>query len=135
MATVRRVRKQLAGGTRPALSRGPATAGLSLAQRVEALQRPDHRGQGAGAAVVLATGRAIDKGVAVASWVASQSDCRVEVRTRTVGTIDDVIVQDGHAEHGQDGEDGQDQTQPPLQLEDHSRLRWVSAVELCIRLR
>jgi ribonuclease P/MRP protein subunit POP7 len=112
MAVVKRARKQLDKG----LARGPQTSGLSLGQRVDALKR-SAGGPGDGAeAVVLGTGRAIEKCVSVASWFTAQQDCVVEVRTRTVGTVDDVVVE-GDA------------------FEDESRVRRVSAMEVTIRLR
>ncbi len=92
---------------------------MSLARRVETLQRDDNDGSdGSGVeAVVLGTGKAIEKCVAVASWFSNQRDCLVGVRTRTVGTVDDVVVEDDEG---------------PA---DESRVRRVSAMEVSIRLR
>jgi ribonuclease P/MRP protein subunit POP7 len=116
MAVVKRVRKQLDRS----LTRGPATNGLSLAQRVEALKRTDDSGSGA-EAVVLGTGKAIEKCVAIASWFSNQKDCIVSTRTRTVGTVDDVVVDD----------DGNNDTA----TDESSRIRRLSALEVTVRLR
>jgi ribonuclease P/MRP protein subunit POP7 len=112
MAVVKRVRKQLDKG----LTRGPSTSGMTLSQRIDALKRDDNGEGFAAEAVVLGTGKAIQKCLSVASWFSHQKDCDVSVRTRTVGTVDDIIV---------DGDE----------LDDESRVRRVSAMEVSVRLR
>ena len=73
---------------------------------------------GAGAAVVtvMATGRAVEKALRVAGWFEQEGDCAVAVRTGTVGTVDDVVVEDGEGE-------------------DESRIRKMSCLEVQVRLR
>jgi ribonuclease P/MRP protein subunit POP7 len=58
----------------------------------------------------------VEKTLGVAGWFQQQPDCVVELRTRTVGTVDDVIIED---------ED----------VEDSSRIRKLSCLEVIVRLR
>ncbi|KAF6811661.1 protein kinase, partial [Colletotrichum musicola] len=60
---------------------------------------------------------AVEKVLSVAAWFSGEKDCEVEVRTRTVGTVDDVVVE-GEEEFG--GE---------------SRVRKVSCLEVTVKLR
>lgn len=110
MAVVKRVRKRLD----KALVGGPMTKGMSLAKRVEALKKQDSPGTNP-EVLILGTGKAIEKVLNVAAWFEDQNDCVVEVRTKTVGTVDDVVV-DGDAE-------------------DESRVRRMSALEVTVRLQ
>lgn len=115
MAVVSRVRKQLGRCLRDGV---PPTRGLSLSQRVDRLHRDGGtRGTGDGEAVVLGTGKAVEKVLSVAAWFSGEKDCEVEVRTRSVGTVDDVVVE-GEEEFG--GE---------------SRVRKVSCLEVTVKLR
>ncbi|KAF9875121.1 hypothetical protein CkaCkLH20_07387 [Colletotrichum karsti] len=98
MAAVSRVRKQL---DRSIKGNVPSTKGMSLPQRVDLLHR-DGGTKTEGEAVVLGTGKAIEKVLSVAAWFTEQRDCEVEVRTRTVGTVDDVVVEDDDAGFGGD---------------------------------
>jgi len=41
---------------------------------------------------VKATGRAIERALEVGLWFMKQEDCRVVLRTGTVGAVDDVVV-------------------------------------------
>lgn len=130
MSVVKRVRKALENGPQK-------TKGLPLLARVAALNTG--RGSGAGAGdddeegvdggagkagpevLVLGTGRAIEKTLNVAAWFNRQKDCRVSLRTRTLGAVDDVIM--GETEGGEEDE------------EDQARVRMVSCLEVVIRLR
>ncbi|TDZ19864.1 Ribonucleases P/MRP protein subunit POP7 [Colletotrichum orbiculare MAFF 240422] len=115
MAAVSRVRKQLdrnlKGGVR-------STKGMGLGQRVDMLHRDGGTRGGDGEAIVLGTGKAIEKVLSVAAWFEAQRDCEVEVRTRTVGTVDDVVVEGEEDGFGND-----------------SRVRRVSCLEVTVRLR
>ena len=111
MAVVKRVRKQLDDG----IPRGPLTSSMSLPQRMATLKRDNAGAEARKEVAVLGTGKAIQKCLGVASWFANEKDCVVCVRTRTVGTVDDVIVEGDEAE-------------------DMSRVRRVSALEVVIRL-
>ena len=123
VSAVKRVRKQLeAGGSS---RRGGGThKNASLHSRVEALKRAagddddDDDDDAASAAVVtvLGAGKAVEKALQVASFLAQQPDCRVEVRTRTAGTVDDVIVAE---------DDGEDET----------RVRKMSCLEVSVTLK
>ncbi|ROT41028.1 hypothetical protein SODALDRAFT_322248 [Sodiomyces alkalinus F11] len=96
MAIVNRVRKRL---DKSLQGRAPSTRGMNLAQRVEMLHRDGgtRGGNADGSAkcevIVLGTGKAVEKTLQVASWFMAQGDCLVQVRTKTVGTVDDVVVE------------------------------------------
>ncbi|KPM34243.1 hypothetical protein AK830_g12325 [Neonectria ditissima] len=114
MAVVKRTRRQLDAALQTV---GAAPKFASVHSRVEALKRAGGDDDADGAVVtVMGTGRAVEKTLAVASWFEQQGDCLVEVRTRTVGTIDDVVVED---------ED----------VEDVSRLRKLSCLEVSVKLK
>ncbi|WYZ39555.1 hypothetical protein EsH8_III_001469 [Colletotrichum jinshuiense] len=115
MSAVSRVRKQLDKSLKGNV---PSTRGMSLNQRVDLLHRDEGTKGGNGEAVVLGTGKAIEKVLSVAAWFTEQSDCEVEVRTRTIGTVDDVVLE------GDDDGFG-----------DESRVRKVSCLEVTVRLR
>lgn len=109
MSAVKRVRKQLAG---PPREKRGGLKGASLSTRIEALKR-DTGESSTTVVTLMGTGRAVEKTLAVASWFEQQGDCVVEVRTRTVATVDDVVVED-------DGED-------------ESRVRKMSCLEVAVR--
>ncbi|RNJ59968.1 hypothetical protein D7B24_000685 [Verticillium nonalfalfae] len=91
MSVVKRVRKQL---DRSLQDRAPSTKKLSLAQRVNLLNRDTSTvGESNCEVLVLGTGKAIEKTLSVASWFEQQPDCQVQVRTRTVATVDDVVME------------------------------------------
>ena len=115
MAAVKRVRKQLDQGL---VRAAPAPKMASLQSRIHALQQRDDSAAAAGGATVtvMGTGRAVEKVLSVASWFEQQGDCNVEVRTKTVGTVDDVVDEEGEGE-------------------DESRLRRLSCLEVAIRLK
>ena len=121
MSAVKRVRKQLeaGGSSRHGGSGGPVHKNASLHSRVEALKRGGGDGDDAASAAVvtvLGAGKAVEKALQVASFLAQQPDCRVEVRTRTAGTVDDVVVAE---------DDG----------EDESRVRKMSCLEVSVTLK
>ncbi|KAH7013631.1 Rpp20 subunit of nuclear RNase MRP and P-domain-containing protein [Ilyonectria destructans] len=114
VAVVKRVRKQLDASLQTV---GAAPKSASVHSRIQALERMGGEIQGDGGVVtVMGTGRAVERTLAVASWFEQEGDCLVEVRTRTVGTIDDVVVEDGD-------------------VEDASRLRKMSCLEVTIKLK
>ncbi|KAM5358737.1 hypothetical protein ACJZ2D_015021 [Fusarium nematophilum] len=118
MAVVKRVRKQLDASLR---TTDAAPKNASVHERVRALERTAAAGGGAGGdgaiVTVMGTGRAIEKTLAVAGWFEQEGDCEVEVRTSTVATVDDVVV-DG------DGD-----------VEDESRLRKLNCLEVSIKFK
>jgi ribonuclease P/MRP protein subunit POP7 len=117
MSAVKRVRKQLDGAMRSTATSGVAPKNASLHNRIEALRRSGGNGRDDGPVMtVMGTGKAIEKTLSVASWFEQQPDCAVSVRTRTVGTVDDVIVED---------ED----------VEDSSRIRKLSCLEITVQLK
>ncbi|KAK5991292.1 hypothetical protein PT974_09572 [Cladobotryum mycophilum] len=115
MSVVKRTRKILDKALR---NNSAAPKNATLHSRVEALKR-DSSGADGTVVKVIATGKAIEKVVGVASWFQLQGDCVVEMRTRTVATVDDVIVAD-------DGGFG---------AEDENRLRKLSGLEVSISLK
>lgn len=70
--------------------------------------------------VIKGTGKAIEKVVRLAAWWGEQSDVVVEVRTGSVGAVDDVVLRDGEEGNGE---------------EEGSRVRRVSCLEVGVRLR
>jgi ribonuclease P/MRP protein subunit POP7 len=64
--------------------------------------------------IVKATGKAIERCLQVGLWATQQEDLRVEVRTGSVGAVDDVVEEGGEVE---------------------SRVRRVSCLEVRVRLR
>jgi ribonuclease P/MRP protein subunit POP7 len=64
---------------------------------------------------VLGTGKAVEKTLSLASWFAQEGDCDVRLTTKTVATVDDVIVEQGG--------------------DDESRVRKLSCLEVCISLK
>lgn len=94
MAAVSRVKKHL---DKPIRFRGgvaPARKNATLHSRIEALKHADADNSNV-TVTVMGTGKAVEKVLAVASWFEQQADCRVELRTKTVATVDDVVVEDG----------------------------------------
>ncbi|KAK1533264.1 hypothetical protein CPAR01_09972 [Colletotrichum paranaense] len=91
MSAVSRVRKQLDKSLK---GNAPSTRGMNLNQRIDLLHRDNGTKGGNGEAIVLGTGRAIEKVLSIAAWFTEQSDCEVEVRTKTVGTVDDVVLEE-----------------------------------------
>ncbi|KHO00277.1 Ribonuclease P/MRP, subunit POP7 [Metarhizium album ARSEF 1941] len=116
LSAVSRVRKLL---TKSLRNTAPAPKNASTSARVEALQRSTNTAYGDASPMlvtVLGTGKAIEKTLSLASWFEQQGDCNVRLRTKTVGTVDDIIVQEG-------------------QGHDLSRIRRVSCMEVVITLK
>ncbi|PNP48898.1 hypothetical protein TGAM01_v210954 [Trichoderma gamsii] len=117
MSVVKRTRKFLD----KALRNNSSSKNLSLHARVEALKRDSNSDTARGAVVtVMGTGKAIEKTLSVASWFEQQGDCIVKIRTRTIGTVDDVVVEDADDAFGDDNE---------------SRLRKLNCLEVAISLK
>lgn len=112
MSAVKRVRKRLDKAA--AGASGPPGKKASLGSRIEAMKKDGT--EGGSEVVVLGTGRAVEKVLGVAGWFEDERDCAVEIRTGTVGTVDDVVVEEGA-------------------VEDESRVRKLSCLEATIRLR
>lgn len=116
IALVKRIRKQL---DRSLKGRAPSTRGRTLAERVQILETDGGTSGGGNCEVlVLGTGKAIEKTLSVASWFMGQGDCHVNVKTGTVSTVDDIVVEDD--------------TEP---FEDESRVRRLSSMEVAISLK
>ncbi|OAQ67285.1 ribonuclease P/MRP, subunit POP7 [Pochonia chlamydosporia 170] len=116
ISAVKRVRKHL---TRSLRTTAAAPKHASLHSRVEALQRSTNTVQGNTTPMVvtiMGTGKAIDKTARLAGWFEQEGDCDVRLRTKTVGTVDDVVVEDGKGD-------------------DTSRVRKVSCLEVVITLK
>ncbi|KAI6247302.1 hypothetical protein HI914_04203 [Erysiphe necator] len=64
--------------------------------------------------IMKAGGKAIEKGLRLAAWWSSQSDVKVELRTGSVGAVDDIVDEDG--------------------VEESSRVRNMSYLEVAIKL-
>ncbi|KAI1506023.1 Rpp20 subunit of nuclear RNase MRP and P-domain-containing protein [Biscogniauxia marginata] len=130
-----RVRKQLDKYLREASSSNKAftnklagSKNATLEDRVHAIQRQSRNGsssgiglENAGEVLVLGTGRAIQKVTEVALFFQNQPDCIVQLRTGSVGTVDDVVV-----EGAEDEDFG---SQPD------ERVRMMSCLEVSIKLR
>lgn len=131
-----RVRKQLDKNLRQAsyantafTNRLAGRKNASLDDRVRAIQKHQQQNnstglENSGEVVVLATGRAIEKAVGVASFFQKQRDCIVQLRTSSVGTVDDVVA----AAEG-------DEEDVSFGGGDETRKRMVSCLEVSIKLR
>jgi len=115
MSVVSRVRAQLDKSLK---HNAPSTRGLNLNQRIDLLHRDNGTRGGDGEAEVLGAGKAVVKVLAVVAWFTDQSDCVVEVRTKTLRVVDDVVVE------------GEDEG-----FEDESRVRKLSGLEAIVRLK
>ncbi|KAL7800086.1 Rpp20 subunit of nuclear RNase MRP and P domain-containing protein, partial [Trichoderma ceciliae] len=118
MSVVRRAKKFLDKDLR---SNASAARNVSLHARVEALKRVSGSDATRGAVVsVMGTGKAIEKTLSVASWFEQQGDCVVKIRTRTIGTVDDVVPEDADDAFGA--------------ADSESRLRKLNCLEVVISL-
>ncbi|OTB17126.1 hypothetical protein K445DRAFT_21316 [Daldinia sp. EC12] len=128
-----RVRKQLGKNLREASASNKAftnrlasNKNASLDERIRAIQRHSaskDSGIGledAGEVVVLGTGRAVQKVVEVAMFFQKQQDCIVQLKTGSVGAVDDVVVGGEGEEWGGEGEE---------------RTRMMSSLEASIKLK
>ncbi|VUC30386.1 unnamed protein product [Clonostachys rosea] len=115
MSAVKRVQKQLNAGLR---TQTAAPKNASLGSRIRQLKRDSTSSgeKGSSTVTVMGTGRAIEKTLSLASWFEQAGDYEVEMRTKTIGTVDDIVVED---------DDG----------EDESRVRKLSGLEVSVRLK
>lgn len=113
---------------RHALDKVPSsrsTKGLPLAARMAALNAPAPASDRLDDEVLVrGTGRAMAKALHIAAWFGKQSEYVVSVRTMSLETVDDVVVD----EDGADDEGG-------FPAEQESRARMVNCLELGISLR
>lgn len=107
-------------------SRHNTSSDKALLERVsEDVRRREGKGRGKeeGEEVVLkATGKAIEKGLRLATWWMGQEDVVVRVRTGSVGAVDDVV------NVGEGGKENEEE-------EEGSRVRRTSCLEVGISLR
>lgn len=120
MAAATRVRKTLDRAHRSHQNNAAASKQASLASRIASLERSIGRDDGGAdgkrAEVIFAgTGRALEKVLSLAGWFEQEGDCEVEVRTGTVGVVDDIVDEDGD--------------------EEGSRVRKTSRLEVTVRLK
>lgn len=82
--------------------------------------------------VLKATNRAIEKVLGIALYFQGQDDCRVRLRTGSLGVVDDIIDApvDIQCDDGGDGKEADDEVEL---LE--SRIRKITAVEVAIALK
>lgn len=114
---------------RHALDRAPSsrsTKGLPLAARMAALNSPapSSAERLEDEVLVRGTGRAMAKALHVAAWFGKQSEYVVSVRTMSLETVDDVVVD----EDGANDEGG-------FAAEEESRTRMVNCLEVGVSLR
>jgi ribonuclease P/MRP protein subunit POP7 len=112
MAAVKRARKQLDASLKKT---DAAPKFASLHARVESLKQTGGEATDSGVVTVMGTGKAIEKTLSLASWFEQEGDCEVEIKTGTVGTVDDVVAE---------GDE-----------EDESRLRKLNCFEVRIKLK
>ncbi|RDA84859.1 hypothetical protein CP532_2083 [Ophiocordyceps camponoti-leonardi (nom. inval.)] len=118
MSVVNRVQKLLDKALRDASAATATPRNASLSARVDALGRDDAAASASRTAVTISgAGKAIEKTLSVAGWFENKGDCVVEVRTGTVGAVDDVLPAEG--------EDRDDET----------RVRRLSYLEVVVRLK
>lgn len=111
MSVIKRAQKQLDSSLR---STTAARKNASVHARIEALKRAGDENREGSVVTVMGTGRAVEKTLSVASWFEQQGEYEVEIRTKTVGAVDDVMDEDGD-------------------VEDESRVRRMSCLEVVIK--
>ncbi|KAK2600528.1 hypothetical protein N8I77_010055 [Diaporthe amygdali] len=112
---------------RHALDKSPSsrsTKGLPLAARMAALNSPASSDRLEEEVLVRGTGRAMAKALHIAAWFSKQNEYLVSVRTMSLETVDDVLVD----EDGADEEGG-------FAAEEESRARMVNCLEVGISPR
>ncbi|SPO00224.1 related to POP7 Nuclear RNase P subunit [Cephalotrichum gorgonifer] len=119
VSVVKRVRKRLDKASVGASGPGKK---VPLSARIEAMKKADGTAGDGSEVVVIGTGKAVEKVLRVASWFSDEKDCRVELVTKTVGTVDDIVAK-GDDGMGDDG------------MGDESRVRKMSCLEATIRPR
>ena len=122
MATITRIQKTLLHSRSEAR---PAPKNANLESRIAYLEKNVDEGQEQRRVTVVGTGRAIEKVVGVAGWFDDKPQFGVEMRTKSIAAVDDVVpVQD---------EDDDDDNDEGIE-EESSRVRRVSALEVTIAL-
>ena len=88
-------------------------------------------GKGPEEVILKATNRAIENVLGLALFFQGQDDCKVLLRTSTVGVVDDIVESSNSSErpNGTEGEDEDGNDEPP-----ESRVRKASVVEIAISL-
>ncbi|KAI6785367.1 uncharacterized protein J7T54_007009 [Emericellopsis cladophorae] len=124
MATITRIRKTLLHSPSQARS---APKNASLESRIAYLEKNVDEGQEQRSVTVVGTGRAIEKVVGVAGWFDDEPQFGVEMRTKSIGAVDDIVP-------GPDENDDNDDNDGGIE-EESSRVRRVSALEVTITLR
>lgn len=95
-------------------------------------QTAPNAGKEAEEVVLKATNRAIEKVLGIALYFQGQDDCRVRLRTGSLGVVDDIVDAplDIQGDDGGDGKEADDEVELP-----ESRIRKITAVEVAIALR
>lgn len=126
MGLISKVRKALDNGP-VGLHANTSSKGLPLVARIAALQTssstdaPAEKGH---EVLVRGSGRAMAKTLELAAWFQRQKDCSINLRTMTLETVDDVVVdEDGAEEEG------------GFAAEAESRVRNLNCIEVGVRLR
>ncbi|KAL5628051.1 hypothetical protein BROUX41_002799 [Berkeleyomyces rouxiae] len=91
MAVISRVRKEL---DKSCGSNRLTSKGMGLSAKISALKQAGGTQGDGKTVVVMGTGKAIEKTLSVASWFSQENDCVVNVKTKTITTIDDVVPED-----------------------------------------
>lgn len=124
MPTIKRVRSYLSSirkrsdqtprPTHPSAATLNTPGGLLGMDDAALLKALDEEKKGDEEVVVKGTGRAIERVLEIGLFLMGEDDLRVQLRTGSVGAVDDLVVEDG---------------------EDATRVRRVSYVEVAVRLR
>ena len=91
------------------------------------------------AVYLRATGRAIEKGLNLALYFQNQQDCRIELKTGTVGTVDDIVENEESASMSEEKNVQQDCEGGPQDQADkddlpETQLRRASYLEVAVWL-
>lgn len=131
MGLISKVRKALDNGP-VGLHANTSSKGLPLPARIAAIQTSssssssssDTAAEKGHEVLVRGSGRAMAKTLELAAWFQRQQDCSINLRTMTLETVDDVVVdEDGAEEEG------------GFAAEAESRVRNLNCIEVGVRLR
>ncbi|KAI1000104.1 hypothetical protein K3495_g8096 [Podosphaera aphanis] len=119
VVTIKRVRtllnhietRALGADATSLLRKDPHTVLRTISHAVREGKGKERRGE---EVIMKASGKAIEKGLRLAAWWSAQEDVTVELRTGSVGAIDDIVDKQG--------------------VEEESRVRNVSYLEVCVKL-
>jgi len=102
---------------------------LSDKKRLEMIGRVSSKGkEGRGEEVsIKGTGRAIEKVLQVGLYFQGQEDCSIQIRTGSVGTVDDISIDDTAATGDGGGEEELDVPE--------TRVRMASTIEVLVKLK